>query len=188
MLQQLEVELACNWTKSICEARRRIFAFIWPSLGTLSFHPHPHPSGGVAYIMWSCFFSHGQRLYSLVCIWKNPMHRLFTFTFHVWLSLQTAWWSVVTAKKLRTKCGTWRRDIRKEVKPYQFRSGGSWDKPAICRLSFRSHVAWKKRCFEFLELFLVNLIFAFSLAGAMNRPPANDNNHPYPYIYIYVNK
>ena len=96
----------------------------------------------------------------------------------------------MTAKKLRTKCGTWRRDIRKEVKPYQFRSGGSWDKPAICRVSFRSHVAWKKRCFEFLELFLVNLIFAFSLAGAMNRPPANDNNHPYPYIniYIYVNK
>ena len=43
-----------------------------------------------------------------------------------------------------------------------------------------SQVAWKKACFEFLGL-LVRLIFAFSLAGAMNRPPANDNNYPYMY-------
>ena len=48
-----------------------------------------------------------------------------------------------------------------------------------------SHIAWKKGCFEFLEL-LVRLIFAFSLAGAMNRPRANDNNYQCIYIYIGI--
>ena len=46
-------------------------------------------------------------------------------------------------------------------------------------------LTWLPRCLgkkkEFLEL-LVRLMFAFSLAGAMNCPRANDNN--YPYIYI----